>query len=1103
MPHVARYLAALLAGLVLAAGGARAEAPAYVNFESGPVRPLALSPDGTRLYAVNTPDNRLEVFEVGEAGLRHLYAVAVGLEPVAVAVRTNGDVWVVNHLSDSLSVVDPATRSVRTSVWVGDEPRDIVFAGPDFSRVFVTTARRGQRRSQLPEVVGAGDPLFTTPGVPRADVWVFEADDPEVPLKIVELFGDTPRPLAASPDGSRVYAGVFYSGNKTMGLNSGFVCPGWDTFEPCRIAGVLPAPGGQLGPRTNHQGLRAPEVGLILKENEAGRWLDAAGRDWTGLVRFDLPDKDVFEIDAETLEETASYTGVGTTLFNIAVHPHNGKLYVSNSDSHNEVRFEGPGVFGGSTVQGHLAEARITVIDGADVLPRHLNKHIDYTRLASHPGFDPGQRDASLATPLGMQISADGSTLFVAAFGSSRVGVYATAEIDADSFDPVAASAGHIEVSGGGPGGLALDDATGRLYVWTRFDNGVSVVDLASRAEIDHVTFHSPEPSQLVEGRRFLYDARETSANGEASCSSCHVFGNLDHLGWDLGDPDADVKLNVLDILNEFLAQFSLTPINGTGKVRDFHPMKGPMTTQTLRGMRTHGAMHWRGDRSNGLFGVDATDEELSFRNFSGAFEGLVGREAPLDGGQMQRFADFALTLTQPPNPVRALDNSSKLSQAIGQGLYQSLPVDAGDTCETCHAVDASQGFFGASGAATFEGGTQIFKVPHLRNLYTKVGMFGLFTTIGEGIGFTGDQVRGFGFSHDGSVDTLFRFVSAPVFAFPNTLTKRGVEQFLFAFPTDLAPVVGQQVTLDAAGTDADLARVDLLVSQAAAPFTSAVLGGATAQCELVVKGNVGGVPHGWLRLADGSFQRDDGTPPVSDAELRALARSEGPLTYTCAVPGTGERLGLDRDGDGIPDGLDNCSGLASADQSDRDGDGLGDLCDFAQPVDGTRLAIGDSRRNRLDFRSRDASIAAAEPGSRNDPRCREAGGSGAGGSIRVASEASGESFAQGLPCEHWTLLEGSGVRGYAYRDRAHAEGPCSRVVLRAQRHIKVRCAERGGAVLDYSLDRGRSQDPVQVELRTGIEGLYCARFADGIRRDGRNGRRFTAVQAGTAPSCP
>src|SRR5512139_1685972 len=90
----------------------------FVAFETGQVRPLAQSPDGTRLFAVNTPDNRLEIFDVGAGALTKVGSVPVGLEPTAVAARTNGEVWVVNHLSDSISIVDvssPATaRVVRT-----------------------------------------------------------------------------------------------------------------------------------------------------------------------------------------------------------------------------------------------------------------------------------------------------------------------------------------------------------------------------------------------------------------------------------------------------------------------------------------------------------------------------------------------------------------------------------------------------------------------------------------------------------------------------------------------------------------------------------------------------------------------------------------------------------------------------------------------------------------------------------------------------------------------------------------------------------------------------------------------------------------------------
>ena len=38
--------------------------------------------------------------------LVHAGSVSVGLEPVSVAVRSEHEVWVVNHVSDSVSVVD-------------------------------------------------------------------------------------------------------------------------------------------------------------------------------------------------------------------------------------------------------------------------------------------------------------------------------------------------------------------------------------------------------------------------------------------------------------------------------------------------------------------------------------------------------------------------------------------------------------------------------------------------------------------------------------------------------------------------------------------------------------------------------------------------------------------------------------------------------------------------------------------------------------------------------------------------------------------------------------------------------------------------------------
>jgi hypothetical protein len=438
---------------------------------------------------------------------------------------------------------------------------------------------------------------------------------------------------------------------------------------------------------------------------------------------------------------------------------------------------------------------------------------------------------------------------------------------------------------------------------------------------------YSPEPQKVVNGRHFLYDARFTSSHGDQACGSCHVFGDFDSLAWDLGNPDNPVVSdpNPMAVPENPV----LSPPNPT-----FHPMKGPTTTQSLRGMANHGPMHWRGDRTGAYNAPSvqpdsgAFDERAAFKAFQVAFNSLLGRDGPIPDADMESFTDFALEITYPPNPIRNLDNSLTAQQQEGFDLFTGPRQFDSQRCTRCHTLDPNgnpgvehPGFFGTSGLSSTDFAPQLVKVPHIRNAYQKIGMFGLapnpsffLNNTGD---FMGDQVRGFGFFHDGSTDTFDHFVGFALFSaafFPDGFTldaageeqRRAVESFIMAAPSNLAPIVGQQTTL----TD-DLSavvgpRIDLLEARAGA-----------GECDLVARLQSPGSDRGFLYLGSGSFQGDrQGEPPISDADPRALATGDHTITFTCAPPGSGPRMSIDHDEDGFLDGDEDGAGSDPSDPS-------------------------------------------------------------------------------------------------------------------------------------------------------------------------------------------
>jgi hypothetical protein len=119
------------------------------------------------------------------------------------------------------------------------------------------------------------------------------------------------------------------------------------------------------------------------------------------------------------------------------------------------------------------------------------------------------------------------------------------------------------------------------------------------------------------------------------------------------------------------------------------------------------------------------------------------------------------------------------------------------------------------------------------------------------------------------------------------------VEQFVLAFDSNLAPIVGQQITITSANAAAAGPRIDLLVARAAA-----------GECDLVAKGTFAGEQRGAYRLPSGMFRSDQTSDPLTtEATVRTTAGTAGQeVTYTCVPPGSGERIGVDRDGDGFYD---------------------------------------------------------------------------------------------------------------------------------------------------------------------------------------------------------
>ena len=836
-------------------------AQSFVNFESPQSHPIDITPDGTTLLAVNTADGQLELFDLIRGLPVRRGSVAVGVDPVSVRVRNNTEAWVVNQVSDSVSVVDIASMRVTRTILIGDEPADICFTTKP-SRAFVSLA--------VSSKLVSFDPSLATPL-----------------LTSTTILGAQPRALATSPDGTKVYLAVFESGNKTTIIPRTVVN---STAGP--YAGVNPPPNSGTAfdpPRTVGQA-NPPRVAHIARKNAANQWIDDNGRNWTNQITWGVVDNDLAIINSSTLA-TTYVTGLMTCVASVGVAP-NGTILTVGIEARNEIRFE-PKLDGKfAKMMGAFVPAGGT---GTPTLT-DLNPHLTYA-TSSIPEM---QRYQSIGDPRGVAWLPDSSIAFTAALGSNCV----------IALSPTGARIAKISV-GEGPSGVVTSPSGAFVYALNRFEGSVSAINTTSLSETGRASFHDATPSSVKVGRKFLFDTNLTSGLGHTSCATCHIDGRSDRVAWDLGDPTG-----VVQVFDE--------TCQVPGCIA-WHPMKGPMTTQTLQSIIGNEPFHWRGEK-----------DDLS--EFNVAFTHLQGRDAEITASEMASLSNYLNSLAFPPNPHRNLDNSLKTSLPIFGGVVTGLggtgnPVTGqtifntsqifgappGLTCLNCHS-----GVAGSNNIVDIPapgGEAQNRKNAPLRDVWRKTGANRASTT----------ALRGFGFDHNGEEATLQDLLSIG-FAFPAGTTgaqqRRDVEAFCLSFGSATHAAVGAQTT--ATGVNNDSARINSFIALANAN----ALG-------LIVKGNVGGVARGYL-FVSGAFKSDralDAT--ISSAALLALAASNSELTYTLVPAGSQARLGIDRDLDGFFDRDELDRGSDPADASSVPGACVADISPAVpdQVVNGGDLA--------------------------------------------------------------------------------------------------------------------------------------------------------------------
>lgn len=701
--------------------------------------------------------------------------------------------------------------------------------------------------------------------------------------------GKEPHGIAMLADGSRAY--VTCSASNTVDVID---CAAYSVVKSIAI----PAVGPRGITRTSNPDiiwvtpLFSGNDTVAKKTNNipAGGFGDAGAQavvtPQTALAETHLPDSDLFAIPVtaspltDVLDPTRTRTRLGTILFNVHARPNTSQVWIPNTEALNLTIGEA------NFVGGKVVSNRITIVD-----------------TSTPVGTPPTILDLDLAAPAGaaqpvaVVFDTTRNRAYVAAFGSDAILVLDTSS----GFFPVigrhtltprtpALPVPPNTPARCGPRGMAMSANGNELFVFNGIDSSFSRVNLTvlnSTAPIAIALGFDPTPDKIKRGLGHLANASH-SGTGTSSCMSCHIDGHFDMLSWNLSgfkDPAGTA--------------------NPTFEVDN----KGPMATQSLRGLFEAGALHWRG-------------EQVSLDDFNqDGFVGLLKRPAKLSTVEFDEVKAGTFSLVYPANPRAPADRIYTGALQTGRDAFRTVPAVGADTCASCHSLPLGsttdlQPFF------TTASPSNSGKVPQLRGVGDKLSS--VFTVFPPAFPSTHRDrtINGWGLTHAGTVESMPAFIQH----FPGIVGTGLVSQvaaFVNAWDTGLAPSTTFQRTMvpgvhSSAQFDSTLLEIK---NQALAGHCDIVVATAALSGGVMVP-----VTMAWDHVLQ-LWQTGSQSAAFTDQQLKQFTFAAGLVVTFLGEPlGMGRRFGVDRD---LDDLLDNDEALYTPFQPsfvtnpDSDGDGF------------------------------------------------------------------------------------------------------------------------------------------------------------------------------------